>query len=840
MAILASNNPFTTQPAIVTPTLFKGNFISVASLVETHPNPEAGSTANIIRNGATDDLAIWDTGDATWVIFPGQAVTKAQVGLDQVDNTSDLAKPVSTLQGTADANTLNSANTYADSLITQIIDGAPADGNTLKELNDKILAVQAIIGGITPDGDTLVNTVAELLAVFSTYTEGVDLVTLLAGKVNTTDVYNALDCIVAGKTLDARQGKALKDLIDTLTIVVSGKEPANANIQAHVTAPHAPADAQKNSDITKAEIEAKLTGEVSTHSHAGGSASVLEIVTVAGTAYTFLLTDAQKKVLFTSATAVSATIPTNAVTAIPIGSKIEITQSGAGIVTLVTTGLTITSATTSPITLVQGQTVYLVKTAINSWTIDLNIQASGTQTVSGLKTFLQDTLGLRNAANTFTSFFRNANTAQRIYTLPNKDGTVAMTSDIIAQLNGTINYLVKFGTATTGVVSRLWDTGTFFGIGTFLAPTKDITLGNQANKEIGIEQSDSTTIGRDLTISGGRTVNYQLTVDFVPLYQLYLNWHGVAVSSNGDVYSSVNGGDIYVQTNGSGNFASLGQTSRPWYQLSANQSGDIYAVDANNIYKRTNGEGNFISLAQTTRDYRGVTVAPNGNVYTCVVGGDIYMQTNGSGSFNALGQTSRSWRNMASAPNGDIYAVDANNIYKRTNGEGNFISLAQTIRSWTSITVAPNGNVYAGNYGGDIYMQTNGSGNFVSLGQTSRSWSGLASNSNNDIYAVVFAADIYKQNNFALGTPNLDGGTLIHKAGTGKGTGKSRLHFITGQKTASGTNMQIETLREYIDENGHHVYTSMPIYADNASAIAGGLVVGTQYRTATGDLKIVY
>jgi hypothetical protein len=29
----------------------------------------------------------------------------------------------------------------------------------------------------------------------------------------------------------------------------------------------APIDAQKNSDITKAEIEAKLTGEISTHSH---------------------------------------------------------------------------------------------------------------------------------------------------------------------------------------------------------------------------------------------------------------------------------------------------------------------------------------------------------------------------------------------------------------------------------------------------------------------------------------------------------------------------------------------------------------------------------------------
>lgn len=47
-------------------------------------------------------------------------------------------------------------------------------------------------------------------------------------------------------------------------------EAKNANIQAHVASAHAPADAQKNSDILQAEIEAVLTGEISTHTHAGG------------------------------------------------------------------------------------------------------------------------------------------------------------------------------------------------------------------------------------------------------------------------------------------------------------------------------------------------------------------------------------------------------------------------------------------------------------------------------------------------------------------------------------------------------------------------------------------
>ncbi len=32
----------------------------------------------------------------------------------------------------------------------------------------------------------------------------------------------------------------------------------------------------------------------------------------------------------------------------------------------------------------------------------------------------------------------------------------------------------------------------------------------------------------------------------------------------------------------------------------------------------------------------------------------------------------------------------------------------------------------------------------------------------------------------------------------------------------------------------------LPVYADNAAALAGGLVAGEMYRTSNGDLKIVF
>ncbi len=49
----------------------------------------------------------------------------------------------------------------------------------------------------------------------------------------------------------------------------------------HSQAAHAPSNAQANTDITKAEIEAKLTGSISSHSHAGGGGDVVYIATPA-------------------------------------------------------------------------------------------------------------------------------------------------------------------------------------------------------------------------------------------------------------------------------------------------------------------------------------------------------------------------------------------------------------------------------------------------------------------------------------------------------------------------------------------------------------------------------
>jgi hypothetical protein len=90
-----------------------------------------------------------------------------------------------------------------------------------------------------------------------------------------TDLQGALDA-KAGSTHSHAQSD-VTNLVTDLAAKASTShnhdsayEAKNSNIQTHIASAHAPSDAQKNSDITKAEIEAVLTGTISSHSHSGG------------------------------------------------------------------------------------------------------------------------------------------------------------------------------------------------------------------------------------------------------------------------------------------------------------------------------------------------------------------------------------------------------------------------------------------------------------------------------------------------------------------------------------------------------------------------------------------
>ena len=124
-------------------------------------------------------------------------------------------------------------------------------------------------------------------------------------------------------------------------------EAANANIQAHVVAAHAPSNAQANADITKAEIEAKLTGEIVSHSHAGGGGQPVGLTVLANdTTAVALATYFNVKLTVTAARTLTTTVPAAgtrcAVVVLTSGTTSRVITFGTGFkpVTTLATGTT--------------------------------------------------------------------------------------------------------------------------------------------------------------------------------------------------------------------------------------------------------------------------------------------------------------------------------------------------------------------------------------------------------------------------------------------------------------------------------------------------------------------
>ncbi|MEO6570378.1 MAG: hypothetical protein ABIO83_02415 [Ilumatobacteraceae bacterium] len=90
--------------------------------------------------------------------------------------------------------------------------------------------------------------------------------------------------------------------------------------------------------------------------------------TQTGTTYTLALADRDTLVLCSNAALVTVTVPTNASVALVIGYRVLLQSTGAGGVTLSTTGITLNGSSPKK-TIAQNQGLYLEKTATDTWTI---------------------------------------------------------------------------------------------------------------------------------------------------------------------------------------------------------------------------------------------------------------------------------------------------------------------------------------------------------------------------------------------------------------------------------------------------------------------------------------
>lgn len=137
------------------------------------------------------------------------------------------------------ATALSSAKLYTDEKVARlnlvrVLGEASTNMNGLMSAVDKRhLDVLYALLGESADSDTVVNTISEILALFDSYPEGVNLVNALAGKVNFTDIIDNLSSYNDNKALSANQGRVLNEEItkikDGTTVVGKAQKDKNGN-----------------------------------------------------------------------------------------------------------------------------------------------------------------------------------------------------------------------------------------------------------------------------------------------------------------------------------------------------------------------------------------------------------------------------------------------------------------------------------------------------------------------------------------------------------------------------------------------------------------------------------
>lgn len=272
----------------------------------------------------------WLRGDKTF-----QTLTKSDVSLGNVDNTSDANKPVSTAQATADTAALNAAKAYADSLVVGLWDDR---GNYNASVNTFPASGGSGSAGAVLKGDIWTITVA--------------------GTLGGT-------AVSAGQTVRA-------------TVDTPGQTAGNWAISVAGLA-----------NIDDA-ISDGVTGRAPSQNAVFDALVLKEDAIAAGTTAQYLRGN---KTWSDFATDVRA---------------------------VVLTGISFATGTA----VVAGDTVLAAIGKLQKQITDLIATKDATGGIVGMTLFK---INFKNAANTFTSFFTNANTAARTYTFPDYDSTVATT-----------------------------------------------------------------------------------------------------------------------------------------------------------------------------------------------------------------------------------------------------------------------------------------------------------------------------------------------------------------------------------------------------------------------------
>lgn len=234
-SVSEADNKFATKTELNTGLSNKENTSNKVNTIDSTANnttyPTTAAVKNYIKNTVDDINATIDNTYATKESLTSN-VSTLTTKIEKVEN--DYKAADRTLQGSID--TLNTglgeeivrSKAYTDSKVTRdnlvsVIREASTTLNGLLSSEDKrrLDAMYAVFGE-NPDENTFVDTVNEVLNIFSQYPEGTNIVEYLNTKVNISDIVDNLTSEETAKPLSAKQGKILKDGI------TSGDIPSGA------------------------------------------------------------------------------------------------------------------------------------------------------------------------------------------------------------------------------------------------------------------------------------------------------------------------------------------------------------------------------------------------------------------------------------------------------------------------------------------------------------------------------------------------------------------------------------------------------------------------------------
>jgi len=292
-------------------------------------------------------------------------ITKSMVGLGNVDNTADADKPVSSAASTAiglKANIASPTFTGTVSGITKSMVGLGSVDNTADTAKPISTATQTALDAKAPlASPALTGVPTAPTAAAATNTTQVATTAFVRGEV--AALVNS-----AGATLDTLGEIATAlgndaNLSTTLTNAIALKAPlASPTFTGTNTVANITVSGTSNMSANGIQFsDGTQTKE--------GVASRTPIVQKTASYTLSALTERDSLIEVSSASAVTLTIPTNATLALPVGTSIDILQTGAGQVTIAGAGGVTVNATPGLKLRTQWSGVTLFKRATDTWVV---------------------------------------------------------------------------------------------------------------------------------------------------------------------------------------------------------------------------------------------------------------------------------------------------------------------------------------------------------------------------------------------------------------------------------------------------------------------------------------